>query len=672
MTVHLGRQVTGDLDAAEAREWIVTNGVGGYASGTVAGSIARGYHGLLVASLSPPVDRRLMLVKLEERARYLGRQWPLTTNRWASGEVSPDGYRNILHFELEGAIPCWHYALGDAVLEKRIWMEQGANTTYVEFFLRSGSGPLELECAALVDNRVFHNTGQVAWPCQVQALPDGARVAENATDARPLTLRMAGASCSVASELYRDFWLPREADRGLRASDDHVHAASFSLTLAVGQRALFVASAEDDPSLHQSALGRRRSHENRLLQLWRARREGSAQPAPPWVEQLVLAADQFIVDRSSPGRPDGKSVVAGYHWFGDWGRDTMISLPGLTLSTGRTELAAPILETFAQYVDRGMLPNRFPDSGETPEYNTVDATLWYFEAIRAYFRETQDEKLLRRLFPTLRSIIEQHVEGTRYGIRVDADDGLLRAGESGVQLTWMDAKVGDRVITPRIGKPIEVSALWYNAVCVMQDFAARLGESEQPYASLAQKALAGFSRFWNDDAGYCFDVLDGPHGDEAALRPNQVIALALPHCAVAAERRRPIVDACAQLLLSSCGLRSLAPGQNDYRGTYGGDQLSRDSAYHQGTVWAWLIGPFVASHLRVYKDPEAALRLLEPFADHLSTAGLGTISEIFDGDAPFAPKGCIAQAWSVAEVLRAFERIERAANGRGAGREDEA
>jgi len=353
--------------------------------------------------------------------------------------------------------------------------------------------------------------------------------------------------------------------------------------------------------------------------------------------------------------PDGRTVIAGYPWFGDWGRDTMISLPGLTLVTGRPDVAARILRTFARFVDQGMLPNRFPEVGEIPEYNTADATLWYFEAIRAYHAATGDDVLLRDLFPVLQEIIEWHRRGTRYHIHVDPADGLLYAGEVGVQLTWMDAKVGDWVVTPRIGKPVEINALWYNSLCSAAHFARRLGKPADRYEALAEQTHAGFARFWNEVAGYCYDVIDGPGGDDLALRPNQLLAVSLPHSPLSPEQQRAVVNVCARHLLTSHGLRSLSPDDQAYIGHYGGDQRRRDGAYHQGTVWSWLIGPFVSAHLRVYHDPALAQSYLLPLARHLAGHGIGSISEVFDGDPPFTPRGCIAQAWGVAELLRAWQ-----------------
>jgi predicted glycogen debranching enzyme len=338
----------------------------------------------------------------------------------------------------------------------------------------------------------------------------------------------------------------------------------------------------------------------------------------------------------------------------------MISLPGLTLASGRPEVAARILRTFARFVDQGMLPNRFPEVSETTEYNTVDATLWYFEAIRAYHSATGDDDLLQELFPALQEIIAWHQRGTRYNIHLDPADGLLYAGEEGLQLTWMDAKISDWVVTPRIGKPVEINALWYNALRTMAGFARRLGEPADRYDTLTNQARVGFARFWNGAAGHCYDVIDGPEGDDPALRPNQLLAVSLPYSPLNGRQQRAVVEVSARHLLTSHGLRSLAPGNLAYSGHYGGDQRQRDTAYHQGTVWGWLIGPFVKAHLRVYRDPDLAQTHLVPLARHLADHGLGTVSEIFDGDAPFKPRGCFAQAWSVAELLRAWQLTENA------------
>jgi predicted glycogen debranching enzyme len=364
------------------------------------------------------------------------------------------------------------------------------------------------------------------------------------------------------------------------------------------------------------------------------------------------------VHRRLPADAEGKSVIAGYPWFSDWGRDTMISLPGLTLVTNRRDVAARILVTFAHHVREGMVPNRFPDEGQAPEYNTVDATLWYLEAIRAYHAMTGDDDLVRRLFPTLEEIIDWHRRGTRYQIHADPADGLLYAGQDGVQLTWMDAKVDDWVVTPRVGKPVEINALWYNALGTMAEFARHLERPAHLYSDLAAHAAEGFARFWNEAAGYCYDLIDGPTGNDPALRPNQLFAVSLPYSPLTPAQQRAVVDVCARHLLTSHGLRSLDPGDPAYvaasAGHYGGDRRQRDAAYHQGTAWGWLIGPFVSAHLRAYGNRALARSFLQPLLRHLADHGVGSLSEIFDGDAPFTPRGCFAQAWTVAEVLRAW------------------
>ncbi len=671
MPVRFGREVAGDLGVAEQREWLVTNGIGGYGSGTIAGTITRGYHGLLVAAVSPPTDRRLMLVKLDETLTYRGTDYDVATNRWAGGAVAPNGCVNIESFELEGSVPLWRFACADALIEKRVWMKQGANTTYAAYTVVSAAQPIAFSIRAIVDNRVFHNTGEVAWPAQVTAVPSGVTVVSGGDGSRPLTIIASDGQVTIANELYQSFSLPAEAARGLNDTDTHVHAATFTATVAPGGTVTVLGSAEDAPAFEADALAQRQERDRTLIAGWQsATTAGAGAPGAPaanttpdapedWIRTLILAADQFIVDRPTANQPKGKSVIAGYHWFDDWGRDTMISLPGLALVTGHADVAATILRTFGEYVSQGMLPNRFPDAGDQPAYNTIDATLWYFQAIRAYHDATGDDALLRDLWPTLQEIISWHVRGTRYDIKVDPADGLLAGGVPGVQLTWMDAIVGTTVITPRIGKPVEVNALWYNALVAMAAFAATLGEPADTYQAQADAALKGFDRFWNPATGYCFDVLDGPGGNEAGLRPNQVLAVSLPVSPLPADRQAAVLDACARALESSRGLRSLAPSEPGYQGFYGGDQAHRDGAYHQGTVWAWLIGPFVDAHLRVHGDPAGARRFLEPFADHLSAAGLGTVSEIFDGDAPFDPKGCIAQAWSVGEILRVISKLDR-------------
>jgi len=664
MGLQFGREICGRLDLAESREWLVTNGIGGYASGTVAGILTRCYHGLLIAALNPPLGRTLMLTKLDETVQYGGgtaqaepRYYPLHTNRWTGGSVVPHGFRQIERFGLEGSIPTWRYACADALIEKRIWMQMGVNTTYVQYQVLRASQPLKLVLKALVNYRDYHSRTQGSgWQMTVVPLDRGVCVAAF-PEATQLTLLSDRAEITLAHEWYYGFDLALERERGLSDREDHLHVATLHATLAAGESLTIAASTERKPDMNgETALKHRRIHDSKLLGLWRS--SLTVDPKEEFTSRLVLAADQFIVNRSTPQDPHGKTIIAGYPWFSDWGRDTMISLPGLTLATGQPDIARSILRTYARFVDQGMIPNRFPDAGEAPEYNNVDATLWYFEALRAYYADTEDDDLVQELFPTLADIIDWHCRGTRFNIHLDPADGLLYAGETGVQLTWMDAKVGDWVVTPRIGKPVEVNALWYNALRTMAKLARRVGKPHQEYEAIADRALARFSRFWNPGLGYCYDLLDGPAGDDDSLRPNQIFAVSLPESPLTAAQQKGVVDTCAQTLLTSHGLRSLAPNHPSYQGTYLGSPLQRDAAYHQGTVWEWLLGPFAIAHLRVYNNPAKAREFLDPMANHLIDYGVGSLGEICDGDAPMHPRGCIAQAWTVAEILRAWIATE--------------
>ena len=656
--VDFGREIIGDLAEAEQREWLVTNGLGGFACGTVAGLLTRRYHGLLIAALKPPGRRTLLVAKLDETAEYKGEIFPLSTNRWADGVVDPEGYRHLDRFRLEGTTPVWSFAIADALLEKRVWMQHGANTTYVQYAYVRGKRPLVLRLKALVNYRDFHSTTRANdWQLDVQPVRNGLRVVAFA-GATPFYLLSVAANAEPAHDWYRNFDLAEERARGLEDREDHLHAGTFCAQLAAGDAMTMVLSTDPAPDLDgRKAFGARRARERRLLARGTRVSPRVARQSPAWIRQLVLAADQFIVARSAEGERDACSIIAGYPWFGEWGRDTMVSLPGLVLSTGRPEIARRILRTWAQYAHRGMLPNRLPDAGEPPEYNAVDATLWYFEAVRQYYVRTSDCRLLRQLFPVLADIIDWHVRGTHHGIHVDPADGLLYAGEPGVQLTWMDAKLGDWVVTPRVGKPVEVNALWLNALVSMSQFARLLRKPAKGYDAIARRARASFQRFWNEAADYCFDVIDGPEGNDASLRSNQIFTVSLPVSPLTRRQQRAVVDACARHLLTPYGLRTLEPAHPQYHGHCSGSPCDRDAAYHQGTVWGWLLGPFVLAHLHVYNDPARARAFLEFFEPHLKVHGVGTASEIFDGDRPHRPQGCMAQAWTVAEILRAWHAV---------------
>jgi predicted glycogen debranching enzyme len=661
IAISFGPEICNALAAAEQREWLVTNGIGGFASGTVAGSATRRYHGLLIAALNPPVGRTFLAGGLDEIVSIDGASFPLATHRWASGAIAPQGHLSIQNFRLDGGIPIWTYQVGDARIEKSIWMRDGENTTYIQYAVLESVSPVAMELRALVNYRDFHAATHAGdWRMRIEPVESGVRVTafEGAT---PFYARCAGAACEPQHIWYRDFLFPRESERGLDDREDQLYAARFAMQLQKGQTVTVVFSTEKDADLDGSAARKEEVKRESIIQA--AARElmqtRSGETAPSWIPQLVLAADQFVVKRPLPDQAAGKSVIAGYHWFGDWGRDTMIALPGLALATGRCDVAKQILLAFSRLVDGGMLPNNFPDAGGTPEYNTMDATLWYFEAARQYFAATQDSATLKKLFPIFAKIVGAHVKGTRYNIHVDPLDGLLYGGGPGVQLTWMDAKVGDWVVTPRTGKPVEINALWINALESMVQFANVLGSSTDTYAGLLQKAKLSFGKFWNAQRNCCFDVLDSPGvGNDSTMRPNQIFAVSLSASLLSAEQQKAVVDACASELLTPVGLRSLSPQEPNYTGVYSGGPRQRDAAYHQGTVWGWLLGPFALAHYRVYKDRNAARGFLEPLARSIDSYGLGTLAEIFDGDAPHHPRGCIAQAWTVGELLRAWKELQ--------------
>ncbi|OAT80246.1 amylo-alpha-1,6-glucosidase [Desulfotomaculum copahuensis] len=629
------------------KEWLVTNGLGGYASATIIGANTRKYHGLLVASLQPPVRRTLLLAKLEERVETAGRVYNLATNQTDRG-VTEFGFVHLQQVLLD-SFPTFIYSFADIILQKQVFMVYGENTTVIVYRIHNGAEAALLRLTPLVNCRDFHWTtrkGQVSFT--QEKIAHGTNI-RNASGVPPLRLVSSAGDFSAGEDWFYNMYYAAESERGESALEDHFIPGQFTVPLAAGQETTvtFIATVEDVFTLDGPAL---QEMENRRLQELVERagyRDGLAR-------RLVQAADAFIVRRDSTG---AKSIIAGYHWFNDWGRDTMIALPGLTLVTRRFEDAREILFTFARYCKDGLLPNMFPDADGEPLYNTADASLWYFQAVWKYLQYTGDYSFVRgEIYPVLKEIIRRHVEGTRFNIKMDAD-GLLTAGSPGVQLTWMDAKVDQWVVTPRHGKPVEINALWYNALCIMRELAVRY-EDEFPYQDLPGRVRDSFRRqFWFAGGNYLYDVIvDG--GADASLRPNQIIALSLPYTMLDREQGRQVLRRVWQELYATYGLRSLSPGDPAYRGVYSGDRVQRDGAYHQGTVWSWLIGPFVTAFRRVHNYSTAsrlqAARLLSPFRDHLRDHGTGFISEIFDGNEPVIPRGAIAQAWGVAEVLRAY------------------
>ena len=646
--IRFGEEVCSNLDACLRREWLETNGIGGFASGTINGCNSRRYHGLLVAATKPPLGRFVLLSKLEETLIVKGRRFELSTNRYP-GVIHPQGFQFLKQFRLD-PFPTFTFRVDDIEVEKKVFMVQGHNTTVIEYRVSGMKEAIkaQLEIRPLIAFRDYHSLTHENGVIHGRIDEQANQITVSPYPGLPsLYLANNADLIETTGHWYRTLEYDAERERGLEFHEDLFNPCLLRFDLNSSSQETVIASTEP----HRVTA----AEEYRQREL--LRRSNTTQQSPvedEFVRALTVAADQYIVSRG-----DHKSVIAGYHWFSDWGRDTMAALPGLTLATQRSDVARGILRTFAQHVDQGMLPNRFPDAGERPEYNTVDATLWFFEAVRAYLAYTGDLAFVRdEVYSVLSEIISWHMRGTRFGIKLDST-GLLTSGELGVQLTWMDAKVGDWVVTPRRGKPVEIQALWYNAVCVMEDIARCLGDenARKRFNNMAALTRWSFNRqMWNEKGGYLYDVVNGRPPD-ASIRPNQIFAVSLRHSMLSHDRARQVVSAVQEHLLTPYGLRSLAPGDPQYRGHYTGDGASRDGAYHQGTVWPWLMGPFITAYIKLNGGSDTARRQAEvwltPLRDHLADAGLGHISEIFEGDAPHRPVGCIAQAWSVAEVLRA-------------------
>ncbi len=658
MKLGFDESICRDLERSSRLEWLETNGLGGFASGTVSGIHTRRYHGLLTSALHPPVGRMLLVAKFEDTLIVDGSRVELSANRY-DGAVHPQGYEYLREFRLD-PFPTWVYEIGDVLVEKRIFMVHGQDATIVEYEVNGLCKNCHLEVRPLIAYRDYHATTH-----SNEAIDKGFEWEEEGLvsvqlyDGLPRVYFGADYSkCEPTGYWYHGFEYAEEKARGLDFQEDLFQPFVLHFDLAHSPKAVVIVSRIAIPAHEATALRERE-------RLRRVALRRHAPIAESFLEDLAEAADQFIVRRG-----DGHTIIAGYPWFGDWGRDTMIALPGLTLVTGRFDVACGILQEFAKALNQGMLPNRFPDAGEAPEYNTVDATLWFFEAARAYLRYTKDEAFVRdELYPRLVEAMDWHLRGTRYGIRADSD-GLLLAGEPGVQLTWMDAKIGDWVVTPRQGKPVEIQALWYNAIRTLQELAGRFGDKarEAQMDELARRAQRSFvARFWDPERGCLFD-----NTDDAAIRPNQIFAVSLHYSMLDFEQAAAVVDTVERHLLTPLGLRSLSPEDPAYRGHYTGGVYERDSAYHQGSVWLWLMGPFLTAYARVHPGSTRPHELMKGLQAHLREAGVGQMSEIADGDWPHTPGGCFAQAWSVAEVLRCAAENKgnesHAGSGNGGGR----
>jgi predicted glycogen debranching enzyme len=641
------------------REWLVENGLGGYASATIAGAITRRYHGFLIAAQPAPLGRMVVLNDLE-----------VDVELEDGSVVNLREKGRFLDFTLNMGLPSWRYELDGIVIEKSIVVPSRQNIVHSTFRSLGDDRHIRLRLRPLINFRPLEAPVSEALSSGYTLTVRGNRYEVNAGLDLP-TLRLAvenseGPTFTADGGSRREHFYEIEAQRGYESRGWLWSPGFFTgevrkdcpLTLIAATEAwhTVLALSPDDALTFE---GERR---RRLVGM-------AAVPARiGFAAELVLAADAFVitpVGRIADGaraRAEGdevRTVIAGYHWFTDWGRDTMISLEGLTLATGRAIEARWILRTFAHYVRDGLIPNLFPEGQNQGLYHTADATLWFFHALHRYVEHCQDKGTLELLLPILKDIVRHHFEGTRFGIKLDPHDGLLIQGEEGYALTWMDAKVGDWVVTPRRGKAVEINALWYNALRLLADW---LRDAQDPeadkLAAQAGKTRNSFNRrFWYAEGGYLYDVVDGENGDDPAFRPNQIFAIALEHSVLDREYWEAVVTAVHAKLVTPVGLRSLAPGEPEYKPRYFGDLHARDAAYHRGTVWAWLIGPFIDAWLKVYPDDRATARhFLDGFEPHLAEAGIGTISEVFDAEPPFTPRGCIAQAWSVAEVLRCLEK----------------
>lgn len=641
------------FDDLEGLEWLEANGLGGYASSTYSGANSRRYHGVLVASLNPPVDRRVLLSKLDESLSFGGLKFDLADNRFP-GVVPGNAVRHLSSYRRD-FFPTMEFEAGGARLSKSVAALHGENSTLIRYELLSGPADLSLELRPFLAPRPIHETAHANPALSPEFRFDRGLLRLLPYAGGPeLFVSVPGAAFTGEPRWYYRFQYRREQERGLDFEEDLFTHGRFSVVLRVGE-ALHVLVTDKDPAGRDAAL------------LWEGegRRRGAllapAAGLSGFLVRLTLAADQFLVRRGA----EGATVIAGYPWFEDWGRDTMIALRGLSLGTGRVHEARAVLSAFLGALSRGMLPNRFPEAGSPPEYNTVDATLWLFVAVHAYHKQAGDPDFaLKTCLPALLDILDWHRRGTRFGIHA-AEDGLLSAGAEGEQLTWMDAKVGDWVVTPRRGKAVEVNALWYNALRITQELAQAAGRDSEAkdLGQQADKARESFGgAFWNAPAGCCFDVI-GEAGPDPSVRPNQIFCLSLPFPLLDGERARLLLQTVEAQLFTPRGLRSLSPRDPRYVPRYEGGVVQRDGAYHQGTVWAWLLGPYVDALVRVRGEAGKAQArgILVGFEPHLDEACLGSVSEIFDGDAPHRPRGCVAQAWSVAELLRVGLDLQKAA-----------
>lgn len=629
-------------------EWLETNGLGGWAGSSVIGCHTRRYHGLLTAATKPPTERTVLLSKLDETIITGNGKFELGVNDYGN-TIHPKGNQYLASFSKE-LFPQWTYEVDGIRLKKTIAMIHEENTVVIIYDVEKAKKPFCMELLPLMAGRFYHSLQhageQMHWDVdfangQFHNRPDGQL---------DVYIYVPGSAYQHKPGWFNNFNYAVEKYRGQDFTEDLFNHGVFSVDLKKGDSLGIILSTADTTGRNAHQLLAGESLRRQLLL--------NDQPDDQTIQQLVLAADQFIVKRGD----DLKTIIAGYHWFTDWGRDTMISLPGLCLSTGRFDDAKKIIAAFAKVVDLGMLPNRFQDNGEAPEYNNVDGTLWYFIAVYKYLQATNDKKfVLEEILPVLKNIIDWHYKGTRYNIHVD-DDGLLYSGEEGVQLTWMDARIGDWVVTPRRGKPVEIQALWYNALMIYENLLT-LNHEEISAAGILEKAAlvkrSFTEQFWYAAGNYLYDVIDGENKD-ASLRPNQLFAASPPFALIEGRKAKAVLKIVTEKLYTPVGLRSLPADDERYVPVYGGDAWHRDASYHQGTVWSWLLGAYIDCVMKLgSKDPKGkSKKLLKAFAYHLNEACIGTVSEIFDAEAPHHPRGCVAQAWGVGELLRVIKEYK--------------
>lgn len=637
----------------EGTEWLETNGLGGWAGSTIIGCNTRRYHGLLVAATKPPTERIVLLSKLDETILANDKRFELGTNLYNNDVVHPNGYQYLSLFTKE-LFPEWFYDVNEIQLKKTITMIHGENTTLVLYEVIKSQQAFTLELLPLIAARGYHSLQHsdrnVFWDVQFENGIFKNQLYEGAPN---IFISVPNSTYQHHPSWFYKFNYAVEKYRGLDFEEDFFNHGTISVDLKEGDKLGIIISTEVPSNRNAEELfEKERKRKLKLIN------QSTDQPINlSTTQQLTLAADQFIVKRDE----DLKTVIAGYHWFTDWGRDTMISLPGLCLSTGRYDDAKKIIAAFAKNVSMGMLPNRFTDNNEPPEYNNVDGTLWYFVAIYKYLEYTNDTQfILQEILPVLKNIIDWHFKGTRYNIHVD-EDGLLYAGEKGQQLTWMDARIGDWVVTPRMGKPVEVQALWYNALNIFAKLLEMNGQEEDArlVCISVTKAKQSFQKkFCFDGGNYLYDVIDENENPDASLRPNQLFAISLPFPLIEGDKAKSILKIVEEKLYTPVGLRTLPQDDARYVCVYGGDALKRDSCYHQGTVWAWLLGVYVDALVKVKSEKAKVKMVIENFQYHLNEACVGSVSEIFDADVPHYPRGCVAQAWSAGEILRVIKEYQ--------------